>query len=211
MDPELQEILDLVNGLVEHLGSNAGNLSQETQQAISEFLLEINQFIEEFSEPQIEPPLPNGTELLWELAGRDESAFVNYLRTVPDPALNNLLRSPDALNSTISRLQQQYPIDELQRGEIAGIPEAPINSSNIYGFDYDPRSKKLAVRFQSGSIYTYDGVPPGIFMVFKQGAVPAKTNGQNQYGMWWQGKQPSLGAAFYEMIRNGGYPYQKVA
>jgi hypothetical protein len=59
-------------------------------------------------------------------------------------------------------------------------------------------------------VYGYEGVPPQIFRVFQAGAIPAKTDGQNEYGSWWVGKRPSLGASFYELIKKGGYPYQKL-
>lgn len=159
--------------------------------------------------PDMETPIPTGAELLWILAGGKEEAFVNYLRTYPDPSLNSLLQNPSLLQGTIARLTQQMPQGE--RGEQGGITQAPIESSNIYGFNYNPKSGSLLVRFQSGSVYGYQGVPPGIFNVFKNGAVPAKTTGQNQYGKWWQGKIPSLGAAFYQMIRQGNYPYQRLS
>jgi len=84
-------------------------------------------------------------------------------------------------------------------------------SSNIYGFRYDPSTRRMLVRFNSGSIYKYENVPPGVFRIFQQGAVPAKTNGENKYGKWWVGKQPSAGAAFFEMIKKGGYPYQRMS
>lgn len=200
--------------VIDQFQSLGGNIPQNVVDQMQILIERATQRLQEFRQPTErfrETPLPLGTELLWQLAGGNEDAFANYLRTVPDANLNNLLRNPGQLTSVIRQLNRQMPPESLQQGEAGGIPQAPLDSSNIYGFDYDPRSRKLAVRFQGGSIYTYDGVPPGIFMVFQQGAVPAKTEGANQYGQWWRGKQPSLGAAFYEMIRNGGYPYQKVA
>jgi len=93
------------------------------------------------------------------------------------------------------------------------IPDmlSPMESSNIEGFNYDYNNKKLLVKFQGDGIYSYDGVQPFIFDTFRKGAVPAKTTGQNQYGKWWKGKVPSLGAAFYALIRNGGYSYNKLS
>lgn len=154
-------------------------------------------------------PTP-GQQLMWILAGQQEDAFINYLRTYPDPELNQLAGNPGELNRVLNYLRQMMPPGG-QPPTQDGIEHAPINSSNIYGFKYDPKTGKLLVRFQGGSVYGYNGVPPGVFKVFQQGAVPAKTEGQNNYGRWWRGKQPSLGAAFYEMIRNGGYPYQRLS
>lgn len=161
--------------------------------------------------PQIpnETPMPMGAELLWIMAGGKEDAFVSFLRTYPAPELNAILRNPQQLGNLIQRLQTTMP--QGQRGQADGIKQAPIDSSNIYGFKYDPKSGRLLVRFQSGSIYGYQGVPQGVFKVFQQGAVPAKTNGRNQHGSWWRGKMPSLGSAFYNLIRQGGYPYQRLS
>jgi hypothetical protein len=95
-------------------------------------------------------------------------------------------------------------------------PEGQIPSSNINRFAYDPKTKSLLVKFQgdypqeNGPVYQYSNVPEQIFEVFRRGAIPAKTNGQNRWGRWWRGKSPSLGASFYEAIRQGGYPFQRV-
>jgi hypothetical protein len=207
----MDEILQYVNELINYISQNGSRLSSQTQQALASFLQEVMGFIEGYQRPQnVEPPITDAERLLWILSGGQEDAFVNYLRTFPDPALNTLLRNPDQLRQTIERLRQSQPIEGEERQE-GGIPHAPLESSNIYGYRYDPKSGKLLVRFQSGSIYSYDGIPQGIFKVFQQGAVPAKTSGQNRFGKWWVGKIPSLGAAFYNMIRQGGFPYQRVA
>ena len=158
--------------------------------------------------PQGQPPSP-GAQLMWILAGQQPDAFVNYLRSYPDPELNALVSNPAELQRVLAQLQQSNPTPE-QQPVADGVEKAPLNSSNIYGFKYDPKSGRLRVRFQSGSVYSYDGVPPGVFKVFQQGAVPAQTTGRNRFGRWWTGKIPSLGAAFYQMIRNGGYQYQRL-
>jgi hypothetical protein len=123
--------------------------------------------------------------------------------------MNQLARNPGQLNRVIQQLHRQVtlPAGESEQG----VPKADLQSSNIYGFQYDPRTKMLRVRFNSGSIYEYGGIPPQIFKAFKAGAVPAKTTGQNQWGAWWTGKVPSLGATFYELIRQREFPYRKVA
>jgi hypothetical protein len=155
------------------------------------------------------PQIPAGSDLLWILSGGNRDAFINYLHTIPDPALNQLVRNPYELNRTINQLSQQItmPHGEVQQG----IPKADLQSSNVYGFSYSPKDGHLYVRFNSGSVYEYNGVPAQVFKIFAKGAVPCKTTGQNRWGRFWKGKIPSLGAAFYEMIREGGFPYQKVA
>jgi len=218
----VDEILRLLLQFMEQIEGNFDGLDDAEANEISEFLIETMSFImdsqrqaqtreqaETAAIPQVEAPQPVGADLLWILAGGQEDAFVNYLRTFPDPALNSLLENPALLTSTIEHLNRTMPQGE--RGSAQGIPQAPLDSSNIYGFQYDPSSGHLKVRFQSGSIYSYQGVPPGIFRVFQNGAVPARTTGQNKFGKWWTGKIPSLGAAFYQLIRQGNYPYQRLS
>lgn len=155
------------------------------------------------------PQIPAGADLLWILSNSDPDSFISYLHSVPDPELNRLARNPSQLQRVITQLSKQITVPH---GEVAqGIPKADLQSSNVYGFSYNPRDKHLYVRFNSGSVYEYNGVPAQVFKIFASGAVPAKTTGQNQWGKWWKGKIPSLGAAFYNMIREGGFPYQKVA
>lgn len=125
------------------------------------------------------------------------------------------------LTGEIDQLYQQGgqgapPITPPGGGQGEGIQEA-MPSSNIEGFAYDDKTGKLMVRFlgkhpnRNGPIYSYQGVPPNIFDIFRRGAIPAKTNGKNKWGEWWQGKYPSMGAAMYHVIRAGGYPYQRVS
>lgn len=180
-------------------------------QAISQATDRIAQLREQMAQsPEAPAPqIPPGADLLWILAGHNDAAFVSYLNNFPDPALNALLRNPTQLTQVIEHLQRTMPQGELPSE--GGIPHAPLESSNIYGFRYDPKSGRLLVRFQSGSVYGYDGVPAGVFQVFQQGAVPARTQGQNEFGRWWIGKQPSLGSAFYNLIRQGGYSYQQLS
>lgn len=118
----------------------------------------------------------------------------------------------------IDELRQQNPVD--------GLPPIPpqepklnpgMPSSNINSFGYDPENQKLLVKFQgdypqeNGPIYGYDGIPEVIFNLFRQGAIPARTDGKNKWGLWWKGKVPSLGASLYTLIKNGGYPYQRLS
>lgn len=156
------------------------------------------------------PNIPQGADMLWKISGSDPTAFTNYLRTVPDPSLNALLTQPDRLSNIIDHLSKEDPKKPAYQ-TAEGIQETDLQSSNIWGYKYNPRNKRLQIRFNDGAIYGYDNVPQPIFDIFKSGAVPAKTDGQNRYGSWWRGKIPSMGAAFYQMIRLGGYPYQRLS
>lgn len=109
----------------------------------------------------------------------------------------------------LSALLPKEPIPELDA--------APHESSNINAFKYDPSSQKLIVRFQdkypgtNGPVYSYDGVPNNIFEVFRRGAVAPRTSGSNAWHTWKEGVTPSHGAAMYALIREGGYPYQRLS
>lgn len=205
------------------LQESAGQINRQSQQALGALLQSVLEVIgqgeggqqpppEEPGSPMppgpINAPMPQGADLLWILSGGQPDAFVNYARTFPDAALNALANNPQALASVLGRLEQQMPQGD--RGSADGIDRAPLDSSNIYGFQYDPKSGGLKVRFQSGAVYGYQGVPKQIYQIFANGAVPARTEGQNEHGRWWVGKNPSLGAAFSALIRQGGYPYQRL-
>jgi len=191
MDEILQEFLSLV----------------ESGEEIDEELLDLIDQLLSSQETSIEPPPPTGTDLLWILSGENPQVFTEYLTTFPDPALNALARDPSRLQNVIESLGRKItqPAGEVEDG----IPKQPLNSSNIFGFSYNPKDGSLKVRFNSGSVYSFSGVPAHVFKMFQSGAIPAKTNGQNNFGKWWIGKRPSSGASFYELIRDK-FPYKRL-
>lgn len=202
----MDEIIQMLQSLIAQVSEAQGEFSDQELESFYNVFQQTFDFIQESRQA---PETPYGTELLWNLANGNPDAFVSYLQTVPDPALNQLLRNPTQLRETIDNLMRRFPQAEPER--IGAIEQAPINSSNVWGFAYDPQKGSLQVRFQGDGIYQYEGVPAYIFKIFQAGAIPAKTTGQNQYGSWWRGKKPSLGASLFELIKRGGYPYQKVA
>jgi hypothetical protein len=101
-------------------------------------------------------------------------------------------------------------------GPVPSLEQAPFESSNINAFKYDPKSQQLYVKFQgkypqqNGPVYKYEGVPKYIFEVFNRGAVGPKTSGSNAWHTWKRGVTPSHGAAMAALIKNGGFPYQRM-
>lgn len=89
-------------------------------------------------------------------------------------------------------------------------------SSNISSFAYDPKNQRMFVRFlgkfpnRMGHVYAYEGVPPAIFNIFRQGSVPARTDGKNAWGKWWKGKSPSMGASMNVLLKQAGFPYARM-
>lgn len=94
---------------------------------------------------------------------------------------------------------------------------APQESSNINAFWYDKDLKKLYLKFQdtfpsqNGPVYVYDGVPKSVFQIIRRGSVPPKTSGSNPWHTWKEGVTPSHGASVYRMIKQAGYPYQRLS
>lgn len=217
---ELQTLLQELVQAIQQVASSGEILSDEFQGLLAQTLNNLVNRIDEASQnqpneqssvvpaTQLSSTPSNDAQLLWILAGQQPQAFISYLRTFPTQDTQNLLKNPDQLNATIEQLNQMMP-----QGEppvIHGIQHADLNSSNIWGAAYDPRSGKMKVRFQGGSEYEYDGVPENIFKAFIKGNASAKTKGKNKYGEWWVGKNPSLGAAMNQYIKAGGFNYRKI-
>jgi hypothetical protein len=130
-----------------------------------------------------------------------------------------LVRVMEHVANRIQELRNEGQVEGLTPPSAFKEPEIEqaMPSSNIYGFNYDYDDGKLLVKFQGndgvgqGPVYAYEGVQPYIFNLFKKGASIAKTTGKNKWGEWFKGKSPSIGAAMHAFIKNGGYPYQKLA
>lgn len=166
--------------------------------------------------PQDPQPDPQGigappgadSQLLWILSGSQEDAFLQYLQEYSTPETQALLRDPAELERVVQFLHAMMPMG--RQPIVDGMQHSDLNSSTIWGTQYDPSTKKMKVRFQGGAEYEYDGIPTNIYRAFSQGNASAKTDGQNQYGKWWQGKNPSMGAALNQYIKQGGFPYRRL-
>ena len=159
-------------------------------------------------EPTVQSQVPDIARQLWALSRGNPDIFTAYARSYPNPELQQIAQNPAQLNALMNQINETQT--ELPLGHADGINQAPLQSSNVYGFRYDPLRRVLTTRFQNGSVYKYDGVPRQIFEMFAHGDGVARTTGSNRWGRWWRGKFPSLGAALNELIKLGGYPYQRV-
>jgi len=153
------------------------------------------------------PPSPEA-QLLWMLANSKEDAFVKYLHNYPSENTRSLLQNPAELERTIQYLHAMMPSG--QPPVVDGIPHADLNSSNVWGTLYDPSTKKMKVRFQGGAEYEYDGIPKNIYNAVAAGNASARTKGQNRYGIWYRGKNPSIGAALNQYVKEMKFPYRRV-
>lgn len=201
--------------LFEQILSQAVNLISSGQQIpedISQFLIqELQTRIADLTPTRI----PQGAQLLWMLANGNEDAFRQYINNFPDPSLEQLRTNPRRLQRIVQDFQGEYPPQQQQAPD--GFPQAGLQSSNVFGSLYDPKHRKLFVKFQGskdygqGSTYVYDNVPPSVARLMEMGQGIAKTTGQNKWGSWWKGKIPSLGAALNQLIKKANFAYQKLA
>jgi KTSC domain len=144
-------------------------------------------------------------------------ANANSLNQETQQALTELLQNVfELINESNRIIGGGSDVERLTGGGTINLPESGP-SSNIESFGYDEKNGNLMVRFlgdhpnRNGPIYSYQGVPKQIFDLFRIGAVPARTDGQNEWGEWWKGKVPSLGASLHTLIKGGGYPYQRLS
>ena len=82
-------------------------------------------------------------------------------------------------------------------------------SSNVDKIMYNDETNEMVIKFNDGSYYTYFDVDFNLFRDIFEGNGVCRTEGENQYGEWWVGKSPSVGAAVYELLVESGIPYKK--
>ena len=186
---ELENLIDQIIDKLQEIVQSGEILSDEFQGQIAQELGATMQRIEQLSSAAPQSPTANPIQ-----------------ETQPTQATG-------ATTPTPSIGEGALPIG----GQIPPLENAPYESSNIHAFRYEPKSQKLYVKFQgkdvanAGPVYSYEGVPPFIFDVFKRGAVGPVTSGSNKWHTWRKDVLPSHGAAMYHLIKAGGYPYQRLS
>lgn len=134
-------------------------------------------------------------------------AALNKLREIQEG--QTAAKTPDQIvqekEQETKTLERIKPAEEVQKALTKDLKSSVIRKT-----EYDPAKSLLKVVFNNSHTYTYDDVPEEIYNKLTEGAIPAKTKGENQYGRWWVGKQPSAGAAFNQLIKKAGYNYQRV-
>ena len=203
------DLKPILGKLIEQLPSVINELSPEEFKVVQDTLSLARERVSEELVSE-EDRIPKGAEFLYLLAGGDPKAFAKYAKQVPDANINRIAANKTTLDNALNKLQGIFQ-NRISKGEEAGIPQAGLQSSTVYGFKYSPRNKRLFVKFQGDGVYKYDNVPSTIANLFMNGAAMAKTQGSNKFGAWWKGKKPSLGAALNQHIKNLGFPYQKIS
>ncbi len=86
-----------------------------------------------------------------------------------------------------------------------GNNPSSLKSSNVWKYKYDDKKLELVVKFQDGETYTYFNVSPQLYELFSNGNGICITEGKNEYGEWFIGKSPSMGAAVHELLSGVAY------
>jgi hypothetical protein len=80
-----------------------------------------------------------------------------------------------------------------------------VRSTNVDRVKYDTVTQEMTIKFDDGSIYTYFNIPQKIYENVLDGMAGTKTAGE-----WGPiGKFPSVGAAVWQYLVDGGFSYRK--
>jgi hypothetical protein len=91
------------------------------------------------------------------------------------------------------------------------IIQGQVNSSNVDSYRYNDVNGTLDITFNSGDRYRYYNVTDSEFEEIILGVAVAETTGSNEYGSWFTGKIPSVGAAIWKFLRDTGKRYTRLS
>jgi hypothetical protein len=112
---------------------------------------------------------------------------------------------------------KEWTIDDLDENDLIELAEYidfskwrknDVDSSNIKKILYNDESKELVIKFNSGETYTYEDIDFSTFRDVIEGNGVCRTDGENEFGSWYVGKSPSVGAAVYDMLVSSGASYR---
>lgn len=106
------------------------------------------------------------------------------------------------LGQQLVSLSKEASIDDLTEEDLFQIfSELFIaDSSNVDRVKYFEEDRRLVVKFNDGSYYTYFDLDEDVFNSIIEGDAVCKTSGQNEFGEWEVGKTPSVGAAIWKYL-----------
>ena len=113
----------------------------------------------------------------------------------------------EELTSTIDRMMPLLDEPDLPNQlPTMGTP----NSSNIAQYVYYPLQNSIIITFSNMVDYQYWDVTPLEFQNIIDGNATCVTKGQNQFGTWFIGKTPSVGAAVYRFLVQTNKPWRRL-
>ena len=124
--------------------------------------------------------------------------------------------SQDPIEAAYDRIFTS-PEDPKKLGRNVQPLRIAMKSSNIAGATYDSDTQKLRVIFapkekrKGGTVYEYENVDQETWKDMAAGNATPVTEGSSKFGIWFHGKDPSVGAAFAKKIRKNKekFPYDK--
>lgn len=162
---------------------------------------------------QVEKTQPAGS-----YEGMEEAVESEALQEMQQPSKTDVKRL-DMERDPIGQAYQsliQIPEATQKLGKIAPFASA-LKSSNVRGATYDADTQKMRVVFapkagrKGGTVYEYDGIDLETFKSMTGGEAKPLTEGESEFGIWFNEKNPSVGAAFHKFIKTNPdkFPYQK--
>lgn len=114
------------------------------------------------------------------------------------------------LGQQLVSLSKEATIDDLTEEDLIQLfSEVFIaDSSNVDRVKYFEDKRELIVKFNDGSYYTYYDIDERTFFSIIEGDAICKTEGENEFGEWFIGKTPSVGAAIWKYLIDKGVSYK---
>lgn len=115
------------------------------------------------------------------------------------------------LGQQLVSLSKEATIDDLTEEDLFQIFSDLFiaDSSNVDRVKYFNEDKRLVVKFNDGSYYTYFDIEEDTFNSIIEGDATCKTSGQNEFGEWEIGKTPSVGAAIWKYLIDKNVRYEQ--
>ena len=168
-----------------------------------------------------------GSQLMNVLKNNDPEVAAGYLSFKMTPSQKKWLKDQGITDvdqfskDAVAYIVQQREEKNLTEREERIVPETvkpdqakelkkDAASAVVRKVEYNPDEELLKVIFNNNAAYNYYDVPKDAWEKLSEGQASAKTAGQNEFGVWWVGKNPSVGASLNEYIKKPGYVYEKV-
>lgn len=130
---------------------------------------------------------------------QEEIVKINYME--------DILKIQELLNHP--KLSDDYKINKIKDIVYFKTYRDYVRSSNVDVVSYDDVLKQMVIRFNNGELYTYFNVDINLFNDIALGDGTCITSGENKYGKWTIGKNPSVGAAVYNKLVENNVSYKK--
>jgi hypothetical protein len=91
------------------------------------------------------------------------------------------------------------------------VLQGGVASSNVASYRWNSTNSTLILTFHDGSRYKYYTIDREEFENIILGDAQCITSGENEFGRWFEGKSPSVGAAVWEYLRDTNIRFEKLS